>query len=55
MFAGPDGAEKTTFTREFLPNEGHCLTFINAYLIAADISPFAPEAVSVRASRGLSN
>lgn len=51
IIAGPNGAGKTTFAREFLPNEGHCPTFINADLIAAGISPFAPESVSVRAGR----
>lgn len=51
IIAGPNGAGKTTFAREFLPNEGHCPTFINADLIAAGISPFAPETVSIRAGR----
>ena len=51
IIAGPNGAGKTTFAREFLPNEAHCPTFINADLIAAGISPFAPESVSVRAGR----
>jgi len=51
IIAGPNGAGKTTFAREFLPNEGQCPTFINADLIAAGISPFAPESVSVRAGR----
>ena len=49
--AGPNGAGKTTFAREFLPNEAHCPIFINADLIAAGISPFAPESVSIRAGR----
>lgn len=51
IIAGPNGAGKTTFAREFLPHEGKCPTFINADLIAAGISPFAPESVSVRAGR----
>jgi len=51
LIAGPNGAGKTTFAREFLPNEGDCPTFINADLIAAGISPFNPEGVSVRAGR----
>ena len=55
IIAGPNGAGKTTFAREFLPNEGHCPTFINADLIAAGISPFAPESVSVRAGRLMLN
>jgi len=49
--AGPNGAEKTTFAREFLPNEGDCPIFVNADLIAAGISPFKPETVAVRAGR----
>jgi len=51
IIAGPNGAGKTTFACEFLPNEGNCPTFINADLIAAGISPFAPESVSIRAGR----
>lgn len=51
IIAGPNGAGKTTFAREFLPNEGDCPTFINADLIAAGLSPFNPEEVSVRAGR----
>ena len=51
IISGPNGAGKTTFAREFLPNEGNCPTFINADLIAAGISPFAPESVSIRAGR----
>jgi predicted ABC-type ATPase len=51
IIAGPNGAGKTTFAREFLPNEAGCPLFINADLIAAGLSPFAPEAASVRAGR----
>lgn len=51
IIAGPNGAGKTTFAREFLPNEAHCPIFINADLIAAGLSPFAPESVSLRAGR----
>jgi predicted ABC-type ATPase len=51
IIAGPNGAGKTTFALEFLPNEANCPTFINADLIAAGLSPFAPEAVSARAGR----
>ena len=51
IIAGPNGAGKTTFAREFLPNEANCPTFINADLIAAGLSPFNPEAVSIRAGR----
>ena len=51
VIAGPNGAGKTTFAREFLPQEAHCPDFINADLIAAGLSPFAPEAATLRAGR----
>ena len=51
MIAGPNGAGKTTFARSFLPEEAQCSRFINADLIAAGLSPFAPEAASIRAGR----
>ena len=51
IIAGPNGAGKTTFARSFLPEEAHCTRFINADLIAAGLSPFAPEATAVRAGR----
>ena len=42
---------KTTFAREFLPNEGGCPLFVNADLIADGLSPFDPSGVAVRAGR----
>jgi predicted ABC-type ATPase len=51
IIAGPNGAGKTTFAREFLPNEAACPTFINADLIAAGLSPFAPEKAAIQAGR----
>ena len=51
IIAGPNGAGKTTFAREFLPDEAGCLHFVNADLIAAGLSPFAPEAVAFQAGR----
>jgi predicted ABC-type ATPase len=51
IIAGPNGAGKTTFAEEFLPNEAGCLIFVNADLIAAGLSPFAPERVAFRAGR----
>ena len=51
IIAGPNGAGKTTFARSFLPEEAQCPHFINADLIAAGLSPFAPEAASVKAGR----
>ena len=51
IIAGPNGAGKTTFAREFLPNEAHCSAFINADLIAAGFSPFAPELAAIKAGK----
>jgi predicted ABC-type ATPase len=51
ILAGPNGAGKTTFAREFLPTEARCLTFINADLIAAGLSPFQPEQAAIQAGR----
>jgi predicted ABC-type ATPase len=51
IIAGPNGAGKTTFARDFLPQEAQCPRFINADLIAAGLSPFAPEAAAIRAGR----
>lgn len=51
IIAGPNGAGKSTFAREFLPNEAGCLIFVNADLIAAGLSPFAPDDASLRAGR----
>lgn len=51
IIAGPNGAGKTTFAREFLPNEAGCPVFVNADLIAAGLSPFAPGIAAVQAGR----
>jgi predicted ABC-type ATPase len=51
IIAGPNGAGKSTFAREFLPNEASCPVFVNADLIAAGLSPFAPEKAAMRAGR----
>ncbi|SFD80262.1 zeta toxin family protein [Paracidovorax konjaci] len=51
IIAGPNGAGKTTFAREFLPNEAACPVFVNADLIAAGLSPFAPELAAIQAGR----
>jgi predicted ABC-type ATPase len=51
IIAGPNGAGKTTFARAFLPQEAQCPHFINADLIAAGLSPFAPEAAAIQAGR----
>jgi predicted ABC-type ATPase len=51
IIAGPNGSGKTTFAMEFLPNEAGCPVFINADMIAAGLSPFAPGVAEVRAGR----
>ena len=51
IIAGPNGAGKTTFALEFLPREAECPFFVNADLIAARLSPFAPRAADIRAGR----
>lgn len=51
IIAGPNGAGKTTFAREFLPKEAGCPLFVNADLIAAGLSPFAPGSADIRAGR----
>lgn len=51
IIAGPNGAGKTTFAREFLPYEADCPIFVNADLIAAGLSPFAPELAAIKAGR----
>ena len=51
IIAGPNGAGKTTFAREFLPAEAQCPVFVNADLIAAGLSPFAPEVAAIKAGR----
>lgn len=51
IIAGPNGAGKTTFACSFLPEEAQCPRFINADLIAAGLSPFAPEAAAIKAGR----
>lgn len=51
IIAGPNGAGKTTFALEYLPSLGNCRRFINADLIAAGLSPLAPEQQLLAASR----
>lgn len=45
------GAGKTAFAREFLPNEAGCPIFVDADLIAAGLSSFAPDLVALKAGR----
>lgn len=51
IIAGPNGAGKTTFALEYLPRIAGCRRFVNADLIAAGLSPLAPEQQLVTASR----
>ena len=51
IIAGPNGAGKTTFAQSFLSQEPQCQQFINADLIAAGLSPFAPEKAAIQAGR----
>ena len=50
IIAGPNGAGKTTFALTYLPEIG-CRNFVNADLIAAGLSPLAPERERINASR----
>jgi len=51
IIARPNGAGKTTFALEYLPKVAGCTHFINADLIAAGLSPLAPERELMAASR----
>lgn len=51
IIAGPPGAGKTTFAKEYLPQEAGCRNFIDADLIAEGLSPFAPERMAIRAGK----
>ena len=53
IIAGPNGAGKTTFAGEFLPAELNLRQFVNADLIAAGISPYAPDTAEIAAGRAL--
>ena len=50
IIAGPNGAGKTTFALKYLPEAG-CRNFVNADLIAAGMSPLAPDRERLAASR----
>jgi len=51
ILAGPNGAGKTTFAQEFLTTEASCPTFLNADIIAAELSPQHPEQAAMSAAR----
>ncbi|MDV6346943.1 hypothetical protein R2083_05360 [Nitrosomonas sp. Is35] len=50
IIAGPNGAGKTTFALEYLSKVAGCTHFVNADLIAAGLSPLAPERELIAAS-----
>ncbi len=51
IIAGPNGSGKTSFAKEFLPNEAGCPVFINADMIAEGLSPFQPSLANFQAGR----
>lgn len=51
IIAGPNGAGKTTFALKYLPEVAPGTAFVNADLIAAGLSPLAPEQQRVAAAR----
>ena len=51
IIAGPNGAGKTTFALEYLPRVAQCTRFVNTDMIAAGLSPLAPERELLAASR----
>jgi len=51
IIAGPNGAGKTTFARRFIPTSVNITQFVNADLIAAGLSPFAPEREAIQAGK----
>jgi len=51
IIAGPNGAGKITFARNFLPAEAQTLKSINADLIATELSPFNPELATIKVAR----
>lgn len=51
IIAGPNGAGKSTFALEYLPTLAGCRNFVNADLIAAGLSPLAPERELLAAGR----
>jgi predicted ABC-type ATPase len=51
IIAGPNGSGKTTFAKEYLPNESGVIRFVNADLIAGGLSPIRPELAALAAGR----
>ena len=51
LIGGPNGSGKTTFCKEYLPNEANCLKFLNSDEIAKGLSPFDSAAGQLQAGR----
>ena len=51
VIAGPNGAGKTTFAEQYLSRYAKCDVFVNADLIAADLSPANPDSQALIAGR----
>jgi predicted ABC-type ATPase len=51
ILARPHCAGKTTFAREFRPQQAQCLVDINADLIAAGLPPLASETAALSTGR----
>lgn len=51
IISGANGAGKTTFATNFLPQYAKCERYVNADLIAKGIAPFSSNKVSIAAGR----
>jgi len=51
LIGGPNGSGKTTFCKEYLPNEAGCLRFLNSDEIAKGLSPFDSTMGQIQAGR----
>ncbi|TWT71547.1 AAA family ATPase [Crateriforma conspicua] len=51
VIAGPNGAGKTTFAQQYLSRYAACDTFVNADIIAAELSPADPDSQALIAGR----
>jgi len=51
VIAGPNGARKTSFAREYLVQQANVVHFVNADLIAAGLSPLSPGLAPLAAAR----
>ena len=51
VIAGPNGAGKTTFAQQYLARYARCTTFVNADIIAAELSPADPDSQALTAGR----